>query len=448
MLYRRLLFGRNIELAPLLFKFTCLIGLSWQLFEVCSAYFRYKVNSQISMFIPEQVEDLSMGICIPIQYVINYEKLNTEVQYNWTPDEFARKEMLRNLSFHEIYNYTYNADDVLYESDYWEDEDGWSWESTNFSNMEMQKYYFNSNICYLYSVKSFKPFSLRWIRWGVVTYHHFGKGISTTPIVCLFIAEKNRIQFRETIEAPCTYRGNSSVKIDFFKSSHYSLRGQLLPLPYETACVTYFEFRNSIECIEHCLLAKSFKIWGKISITSLVPDNKVNYKFINNYTNYIDQVEEIRLSCLLSCPNISCEDTHIVTIQESAAHVGVESLSKKNISFAWQRTRPSVPSAKILSRPTLTFTELIVYIMSSVSTWTGLSMMSINPILLFRSLSKTKSAPRIVPLQLPQRHGAMAFKHIVQVSQIENRLVSHSLAIERLRQIVFSLLNDHRSNVR
>ena len=236
-----------------------------------------------------------------------------------------------------------------------------------------------------------------------------------------------------------------------FQSSHCSITKKLLPRPYETGCFSYskLNFTNSIECIERCIVLKSVRKWGAISRGSLVSIGVHDYKFLNssNFTKKRAELEEIRLSCQSSCPNTSCEDTHIVTIQESSAHIGWDSLFSKNLSITWQRQIPSIPSAKISCRPSSSPIELLLYMMSSVSTWTGLSMMSINPILLLRNLSKRKSAPRMSPLELRERRKIRTKYQTVQMSRFENHLLSQNQAIERLRQMVFLLLNERSRSV-
>ena len=446
-------FISNIKGTLFLFRVMCLLGLFWQLLELSGAYFKYNVNRHTTVFIPQKVEDLSMVICLPIAYVIDYNKFNTEFQYNWTPDKFNRQGMLLNLSIHQINSFTYDADHILDDVLYWDDVWGGGPESNNFSSiMEMQKYFFGSNICYVYSVRSFKPLNVQWIRGGSIVYLYFGKQISETQRLRLFIAESDIIPFRETIEARNIFRGNSSMKPDYFKSSHYRIRRQLLPPPYETACYSYSQrnFTNNIECIEHCLVAKSFKKWKEIPTRSLVPNNTIDYKFVNvrNRTKYIAELEEIRLSCQLSCPNTSCDDTQLVTIQETGAYLGWNTLAGNNISISWHRQTPSIPSVSISCRPTSTLTELILYMMSSVSTWTGLSMMSINPFLFLRRLLKTKSAPSISTVDLCRHRKLIAMKHMDRVSRLEDCVVSQSLAHDKLRQLTFQLLNDYSKRVR
>ena len=403
MLYGCLRFAKNIISIPLLFHSACLIGLSWQLFEITSEYFQYKVNIQTTVFIPEQLEDVSMGICVLIHNIIDYKKFHTELKYNWTADDFDHKQWLRNLSIQQIYNYSYNPENILYTISYAEDERHKALKSSNFSSiLKMKKYFFDSKMCYLYSLISFKPLCADQIKGGNVVFLTFGKQISQTTVVWLFIAEKDRIPFRDTIKAPYTFRGSPATKLDTFQSSYYSIRQELLPPPYETGCFSYsnLNFTNSIECVERCIVLKSFEKWGAISNESLVPNHKKNYKFVWNSNNIKTNTElnKIRRSCQSFCPNTSCKDTHIVTFQESGVHLGLDKLYQKNISIAWQRKTPSFPSTTISCRPTSTLTELVLYIMSSVSTWTGLSMMSINPTLLFRRLSKIKLPSRISPM--------------------------------------------------
>ena len=95
--------------------------ISWQLFEISDQYLKYKVNSRTTVFIPKILEELSMGMCLRVYYAIDYDKFNTEFQHNWTSYEFAEKGMLNNLSLNRIYNYTYDAEDLLYDEDFLRD---------------------------------------------------------------------------------------------------------------------------------------------------------------------------------------------------------------------------------------------------------------------------------------------------------------------------------------
>ena len=449
MLHQCLRFTRNLESLPLLFKVICLIGLSCQLFDIFNEYFQFKVNFRAIVFIPEEVEELSMGICLPIEFAIDYNKFNSNFRYNWTPKEFFQNGMLQNLSIHQIYNYTYDADKIVYAVSY--NNKYWNvrWSKTSLSSiMKIQKYYFAKKLCYLYSVRSFKPINVDQLRGSSVGTVDFSNQLSETSQVWLFIAEKDKIPVRETIKGRFIFRGNSSIKLDMFQSSHYIIRKELMQAPYETSCFSFsnLNFTSSIECLERCVVLKCFQKWGAISSDSLLKDKIKDYKFVRilNYTKYLAELNEIREFCQSSCPNTTCEDTQVFTIQESGAYVGLESLTEKNVSIEWQRLTPSIPSITISCRPTTTWPQLMLYIMSSVSTWTGLSMMSFNPILLFPILSRIKSTSRILPLQHRQRREITEMSHTDRMSRFENRLLLQSLAIERLRQILFHLLNDRR----
>ena len=453
MLHRCLRFATTIKSIPVFFQVACLIGLFWQLFAISSEYLIYKVNIQTTVFIPEQIEHFSMGICLPIEYSINYTKFNTEFQYHWTPNEFDKKDMFRNLSILEIYNYTYHAENILYLISYPENDGRRAWKSSNFlSIMNMKKYYSRSNICYLYAVRSFKPLSVDQTNGRNIISLFFRKEISKTYAVQLFIAEEHRYPFRETRKAGYVHRGHSSPKLDKFESSYYSIRKKILPLPYETACFDYsnLNLTNSVECAERCVVQKCFQKWGAIARASLLANEIKDYTFVwsRNFTKADAELYEIRRSCRSSCPSTSCEDSHIVTIQESAVHLGLDTIFENNVSLAWGSNTPSFSSTRISCRPTWTLVELILYMMSSVSTWTGLSMMSINPILFLRNLPRTKLAPVRSTVEHRKRHEMAAMNHTIRVSRLENRQASQSLAIERLRQMVFHLLNDRRSHVR
>ena len=191
MLHRRLSFARNIQLVPLLFKLLCLIGLFWQLLDISSEYFKYKVDILTTVTIPDEVQNLSMAICLPIRFVFDFEKFNTKLEFNWTPDEFDRQDMIRNLSINEIYNYTYDADNIVYQVNYHNSYWHALVSKTNLSSlMKLQKYFFSYKICYLYSVRYFEPLSIKQLRGSSIASILFSKEISEIPSFLLFLQRK------------------------------------------------------------------------------------------------------------------------------------------------------------------------------------------------------------------------------------------------------------------
>ena len=178
--------------------------------------------------------------------------------------------------------------------------------------------------------------------------------------------------------------------------------------------------------------------------------NAVDYKFLksSNYTNYSTELHEIRIFCQSFCPNVSCYDTHTVTIQESESYLGLDILYEKNISIAWQRKTPSIPSATIFCRSTSTLPELILYMMSSVSTWTGLSMMSFNPTSFLRKLSRIKWICSKSSLELCRHRKVTPMNHTDRVSRLEDCLAMQSLEIEKLKQMAFCPINNRSRSAR
>ena len=60
--------------------------------------------------------------------------------------------------------------------------------------------------------------------------------------------------------------------------------------------------------------------------------------------------------------------------------------------FLIQRIVPSDPSFRVTMTPALKLVEFITYLLSAVSTWTGISIMSLNP---WKFLSKKKRKNKI-----------------------------------------------------
>ena len=408
-------------------------GLLWQQYLIFIEYFKYKVSIQTTVFTPKTVEHLAMVICIPSGAAINYEKINKETGRNWTFNSEYMKgnKKLSNMTITETNQYTYFGEDILRGVYYWENS---SWAQFHLGNVsshlsESMKYYCNHYICYKYLLKDNNSISIRLVTGGTITTLNFNDYLQNTYALNLYMAPADGVPYREARESRNIYLGDKmSSRTNFLETSYYTITTELLPSPYETHCFDYNQLSvlNQAECIEQCLLEKGLRRWNRIPEVAMFSLSSMNYSFTNSRDSPNDAVTKMRLSCEISCPNISCADTQVVTIREIAVHLEYVN----NVTLTWKRKLPSIPSVNIICRVSYGITDLIIYMMSSISTWTGLSIIGLNPVEILKKFKPKVQSPNTEFSTKLKPNSKRRFL-LERVERLEECVVSLSLLKEK-----------------
>ena len=158
-----------------------------------------------------------------------------------------------------------------------------------------------------------------------------------------------------------------------------------LPRPYETRCVDFgsLGFQNQHHCIEDCINMETLSTLGKVNIFSPVTEHSnltiLSFSQLGQQNTSL-MLWQIQKNCQSQCNNSDCYDEEVITITDSSLQNGT--------CIIWNHLVISQISFKITSRAALTFVEFFVYILGSVSTWTGLSIVACNPVVLVKYLPK------------------------------------------------------------
>ena len=255
--------------------------------------------------------------------------------------------------------------------------------------------------------------------------------LQNTYAVNLYMAPVDGVPYREARESRNIYTGNKiSSRTNYIETSFYSITTELLPSPYETHCFDYNNtgVLNQAECIERCLLEAGLRRWNRIPETAILPISSMNYSFVNS-SESVSVVTQMRLSCEYSCPNVSCSDTQIVTIREIGAHLKLDDVNL-NVTLIWKRKSPSIPSVKIICRVSSGITDLIIYMMSSISTWTGFSILGMNPVLILKKFKpKVKSLETELSAKLKLNSARRSLSQ--RIERLEECVVSLSLLMAK-----------------
>lgn len=423
-----------------LFVISCLGGLLWQQYQLCEEYFQYKVSRQTRVYTPEVLQDLAMIICVPVYSVIE-AKLKSQENESWEYLKRApgsQKQITFKIS--ELKQFSAHENAILSSIIYWSSYSSMAQRNHNFSELvNSSKFFYDFDICYKYALSAEIMPNVQYISGGTVASFFFNNKLSNASGISLLIGDRNRTPYWELAYSRYIYRGSSSntfTQSNMFESSHYSISSQLLPPPYETHCHDYTAHNlvNRIECINECRISQAMKQWGRIPSDVMVANMTINYSFLTlNYTSS-SKLDNMRLSCDASCSMISCDDKHFVTFKENEVHIND---LPTGTSIAWDINIPLIPSVSIASRPVSYLTELILYIMSSVSTWTGLSIISLNPFIIFKRLTsqrKVSDTRKTADEKGRRSRTAVPVSLSDRVSRIEDSIVSMSLVFDKIKQ--------------
>ena len=375
-----------------LFFILAFAGLTWQLVSICQLYFQYKVVTRTTVFIPTIINPMALNLCVQMTNIFDYERIRNITGYNWTYNAIMSKQqlftdLLHDLTVEQMFEFTPQENDVV-------DQVGFTNSSLSSEIIvkgndakklvKVDKYLYMVYACYRISFIGDKPLSLRHFAFlkssGMIRLYKFSESFKRSDVIKFAVGRINEIPFRGLMISPYIFREyNDSLKeakYGYFVSHHYSMKTELLEYPFETFCYNYttIGFKEEMECTESCVIKKTWDRFKKLPFTApiIVSSKKkvlsrIDLKDADNNLDFI----KIHNDCAnKQCSRPSCQDTQYFTVTESFSRP----------FFRWKHVIPLQTSFVISSRPQLTLIEFITYVLGTISTWTGLSIISMNPI--------------------------------------------------------------------
>ena len=240
---------------------------------------------------------------------------------------------------------------------------------------------------------------------GLINLVRFGKDFKRAVIVKVLVADDDDgpVLLQELQNAPYFFVGynktDGKVKLNYFTVDDFVMRQQLLPDPYETRCLDYQQvgnYRDQIDCRHKCITRETMKRFNLFpSFPPLSRKDNIVRKRGNvtsrmsgyNYQlSWEKEVSKIREYCQShECSKTSCSSQLMLSNVEKAWRPTNDYFGK-NDSFVVKRILPIRPSFDTTTRPTLSLVELIIYILGTLSTWTGLSILDLDPVTLVTKL--------------------------------------------------------------
>lgn len=194
-----------------------------------------------------------------------------------------------------------------------------------------------------------------------------------------------------------------------------------LPPPYHTRCgiLQAMGYDKRDNCISDCIIKLTLIRYNKLPLSTILVDGDLNYLHLNeiDMKNHSIGLADIELECLANCNIYDCND--IITIPT------VETRDTDNFVFRVMMQAPSQLFSTLVFSSRMTFVEFLIYILSTIGSWMGISVLSLTT-----SILKARHK-KVIVSEEPSRHDknrtkqtfisrGVGFQNVIKVTQ--NRL--------------------------
>lgn len=345
----------------------CLIGFIFQSNEVCRVFFAYNTTSSVEMSVPNEIPIPSLSVCVRYDEVLNRTdptKLSNPPTikqiFDLTPSPTSIIDHCCVRTFDMLENRCRSLEECLGEI------------------LTLTKYYRQEYMCYMYYIKSPRTVSLldvshsAWWSKSVYTMRLKGfNGMETSIEVILDPHHNLPIYSRNFGKFSDTGNPVSQFRLNKFDVSFRYIDIHRLPPPFDTSC-THNESQGMDECRRSCLI-NEMKVIDRFPATEMTskPVNLLHTGYDLGNETMRTILNSIKKDCISRCPHHSCRTLYATTGIQPKAWYG------NGLDLGILAT--DVTIVKITFHATMTLLDFVIYIVSCLGLWFGLSVTSINP---------------------------------------------------------------------
>lgn len=166
--------------------------------------------------------------------------------------------------------------------------------------------------------------------------------------------------------------------MNLIRLSYLVLEKWFLPAPFPSNCFNYPLYDGQRTCVKQCTMKRAQLTFNKVPFNQIIVE-PLNFKHISHWDTQNEtlsrQLNMIEDFCRLKCPKWNCYVTHAITNHEIAPS------NDLTISVFMS----SLPSISIRNLIKIRFSEALIYVLSCLGTWYGVSILGLGSIVLKRS---------------------------------------------------------------
>lgn len=375
----------------------CCFGLKMQIIHVSKQYFSYQTMTKISMSFPVQLPPPALSVCFRFGDIADLDLVDKicPINRSWSPGQIHRK-IFEKLTLRQIFDVVPESSNAIgycnirfpgryvmkgYRKAY-------CYKFFNVTRYYMQEYMCYRVIMNINDTYNFESVSQAESARGKIynilfRLADFGRTESMSVIIHRKKVPTNSRYYSPIIRRAFTKNSSYSPYVKFHFT--YSMTDiEKLPSPYDTKCGT-IDGLTMRDCKKKCLIDGTLATFNKLPFNWIIehqdPTIDINKHLIRkeDFMNAtVDRTfDELELSCRVKCNIAHC---HLTSYNTQLLSTDQEE-DEDYMSFAVYL--PQQQNILVKHVPLMEINEYLIYIMSCLGTWLGLSVMDVNPSRLF-----------------------------------------------------------------
>lgn len=269
-----------------------------------------------------------------------------------------------------------------------------------YQNFKIVRYFIQTSICYNLELKhrvEYNFFRVTQEDYGRIYEFNLDKNLFSNVSYLQVVIFNDDLPFTSSHYAKHKQIrfNNQKIKFNRFRYTYSIFKYSRLPPPYDTNCSRLGYTKCNTKCFVE-LMSKQFK---KLPTEWQLPENPMSYESGDIFGNYdLPFVKEHELAnhtfyrlrnslyehCARKCNSHSCDyNIHGTTLfSAEEVHTG---------AIAIYIYLPLSPFTEVTFHPLFPFNDYLIYIMSCLGTWLGLSVTSLNPTKLLRKQNTVRN---------------------------------------------------------
>lgn len=411
------------------FYLICFIGFLIQVKNISLDYFSYATITKITIDFPEYVPPPSVSVCSRLGELVNISEAKRlhNIEFNGSNARF-HYEVFPNLTLSQLFELVPKPNQTLVGCKLREPGEYFINNETKCDKyFNISRYYMQEYICFKYDFKmsglyDFESVSQADSARGRVYNLQLDNELFKRVIFFTIIVHSRLLPYESRYYSARIFRktfGNESYSTQSNYMFSFSERVDIrLPYPYDTGC-GFNQGRIQSICKQMCLTENVMRTFNKIPFNWIIAESNISYldkKIMVNSDFYNTTAQrifnEIEENCRHRCNIPECASFHFNTQLLDIDY-------KKDDVINIHVLLPLQPSVRVVFMAEFSTTDYIVFIMSCLGTWLGVSMVHLDPVKLVRQRMQQKwvfkrkwlVAPvavhtlRAMPTRHPSLHG-------------------------------------------
>ena len=377
------------RLSNFMFHVFCGCGLFWQLVLLFNIYFHYKVTTFIAIASPAEIPPIATSFCSRYTDLLDFTRLNSETGRNWnyTVDGDTILTYQNEIRVSEIFKYTPAVNVILkglMVRDYVSIKNVFYNKSSDINRLvAIKKFVYMEFVCYEVKLRHDKTMPHNYYAVtpsmpGMMYKFELSSVLDRMNAILIVLHKSSESQLRSLSHNRFIAReyedANRTAVYSAFNSVLDQVDMNLLPSPYESDCYDYSpQFRSEVECTQTCVMQHTLQQVNRVPVSIVLTDKTINNRIVSmlgmNDQKLVEKVNRIESMC----SNDVCKRRHCFISESTTTTRAFKEAHYIIINV------PSQAWMEVEMRPEYTLVEFLTYVVSTVSIWTGLSIISFSP---------------------------------------------------------------------